>query len=188
MSTGENIVETIIYKKNDDEVKIIDHFFSEEVLEKIVDYFKKIEWKCQCNKDRNVTNESGDSPYWRIELENETFFNSYLKNIIEQYLNKQLQLNRIYVVGQTYGQDSIFHIDDKKVNTFTCCFYINDEYNDDSGSFYLKIPNEKYIISIKPILNRIIIFPSRYRHKGSGLSRFNNNLRLCIAWKFEILL
>ena len=184
---NETMKEYLIYKKQDQEVKIIENFFSEEILNKIIDYFKNIHWKCQCNKDPNVSNNSGDSPYWRIELKDETFFNSYLKNIIESWYGKELELNRIYVVGQTFGQDSLFHIDDETKNTFTFCFYINkqDEVNED-GFFYLKLPNEKYIITIEPYMNSMIIFPSTFRHKGCGFGKDNNNLRICIAWKFKI--
>jgi hypothetical protein len=178
--------ETIIKTKMNTTIKIIDNFFSDEILKKITDYFDKIQWNCQCNKDPNV-NLYSDSPYWRIELKDEIFFNSELKNIIEKYFNKKLKLNRVYVVGQTYGQDSNFHIDDESPNTFTFCFYINSETHiNDDGLFYLRIPNEKYIITVEPIMNRTVIFPSNYRHKGCGLNRFSDYFRICIAWKFVI--
>lgn len=181
--------ESILYKNKNDEIKIIDNFFSNDILHQIIDYFNTTNWKCQCNKDVNV-NLLNDLPYWRIELEKEEFFNSYLKNIIQKYFNKTLILKRVYVVGQTYGQHSNFHTDDVEINTYTFCFYINtidnnDDY--DNGIFYIKIPNKEYIINIEPLINRAILFPSTYTHKGSGYNRFNNNLRICIAWKFIIV-
>uniref|UniRef100_A0A6C0ETW8 Fe2OG dioxygenase domain-containing protein n=1 Tax=viral metagenome TaxID=1070528 RepID=A0A6C0ETW8_9ZZZZ len=182
----ENIKEFIIYKKNDEEIKIIDNFFSDNVLKEIVDYFKTIDWKCQCIKDINTNLYSGDTAYWRIELMENAFFNSYLNNIIEKYFNKNMKLNRLYVVGQMYGQDSNFHIDDKEPNTYTFCFYINDIIDDD-GSFFIRIPDKKTILNIEPIMNRSVIFPSNYIHKGSGFNRFSDKLRICIAWKYKIL-
>jgi hypothetical protein len=182
---NENIKEFIIYKKNNEEIKIIDNFFSNDILEQINNYFRNIEWKCQCKKDSN-TNLNNDSPYWRIELIEDAFFNCYLNNIILKYFNKKMILNRLYVVGQTYSQDSNFHIDDKESNTYTFCFYINDIL-DDGGNFYIKIPYECEIINIDPIMNRAVIFPSNYRHKGSGYNRFSNKLRICIAWKYKII-
>jgi hypothetical protein len=209
--------EYCIYKNktNQEEIRIIEDFFTNEILEKILDYFKDFKWKCQCQKDGNTSSYSGDRPYWRIELEEDIFFNSFLKNIIEKYFtNSKLniefttlknsnniaiesstnlpvnryKLKRVYVVGQTYGQDSVFHIDDDKPNTYTFCYYINEIVHiQDDGLFHLKIPNEKYIITIEPLMNRAIIFPSGYRHKGCGLNRFNENFRICIAWKFQIL-
>lgn len=187
---NENLNEKIIYKLPDsnEEVKIIDNFFSNEILEKIIDYFNNNNWYCNCIKDINI-NLYSDPPYWEINLTHETFFNSYLKKNIENYFNKQLKTKRIYSVGQTYGQNSSFHIDDKNKNTYTFCYYINKNIsinNDyDDGLFYLRVPDKKYIITIEPIMNRMVIFPSTYRHKGSGVSRFNNDLRVCITWKFS---
>jgi len=180
---NKNIKEIIIYEK----VKIIENFFTQDILDKIVKYFDCIGWNCQCEKDRNVSTNSGDSPYWRIELENVDFFSIYLRDIIEKWFGEEMNLNRIYVVGQTFGQDSLFHEDDQTPDTYTFCFYINKhEEIDDDGFFYLKLPNEKYMITVEPVMNRMVIFPSTYRHKGCGFSRGNDNLRICIAWKFKI--
>ena len=183
---NKNRSETVIQTKLNTTIKIIDNFFSDEILKQITDYFHEIQWNCQCNKDRNV-NLYTDSPYWRIELENETFFNSELKTIIETYFDQKLKVNRVYVVGQTYGQDSNFHIDDESPDAVTFCFYINSTTHiNDDGLFHLRIPNEKYIITVEPIMNRAVIFPSNYRHKGCGLNRFSDHFRICIAWKFGI--
>ena len=189
MSISDNINDQIIYRDGNDIIRIIDNFFSEDVLKKIIDYFNTNKWKCQCMKDPNINNDGNDSPYWRTELENETLFNYELKNIIEIYLNEYLHLDRIYAVGQTYGQDSIFHIDNEATTTLTICFYINtnNTYDYGGGLFYLKIPRKKSILALEPIHNRAIIFPSNYRHKGSGFNRFNNHFRICIAWKFTLL-
>ena len=214
-----NMIETNIQTTENNSIMIIDNFFSDKILEKIINYFNTKKWNCQCSKDQNV-NLYNDSPYWRKELENEILFNSELSSIIKHYFNlykkdsqilkkllmdinheqnksdnfyqennnKQIKLNRIYAVGQTYGQDSNFHIDDGRPNAITFCFYINlNEHINDDGLFYLKIPNEKYIITVEPTMNRAVIFPSNYRHKGCGLNRYSDHFRICIAWKFEII-
>lgn len=178
--------ENIIFEKNGEFVKIIDNFFSDNIVEKIIDYFNKNKWNSQCFQDPNFIRNKADSPYWRIELENENFFYIYLFNIIEKYIGKKLVLNRIYAVGQTYGQNSIFHLDDNEKNTFTFCYYINEKIYDD-GLFYLKIQQKKYITAIETNKNRAILFPSNYIHKGSELNRYNNNFRICIAWKYKII-
>ena len=189
MNASHNIDDKIIYTDGNDIIRIIDNFFSEDVLKKIVDYFKSNKWVCQCIKDPNIIiSKSGDRPYWRTELENEYLFNFELKNIIEKYLNKYFKLDRIYAVGQTYGQNSVFHIDNDDDNTLTFCFYINNFTIDThDGLFYVKIPKKKFIISIEPTMNRAVIFPSNYKHKGSGYNRFNSSFRICIAWKFKII-
>lgn len=180
-----NMIESIIYKNNEEEVKIIDNFFSDTILKEILNYFNNTIWVCMCISDINNCIYTGDSPYWRIELEKNEYFNSYIKDIIEKYLNKKINIKRIYAVGQTFSQDSVFHIDDDAKNTFTLCFYINNTI-DNNGLFHLKIPNKNHIISIEPLMNRTVIFPAYYRHKGSGFGRFNNSLRICIAWKFYL--
>ena len=182
---NENMKEFIIYKNNHEEIKIIDNFFSDAVLAEIVDYFKTIQWNCLCIRDSNI-NLYSDSPYWRIELIENNFFNSYLNNIIEKYFNKNMKLNRLYVVGQTYSQDSNFHIDDEEPNTYTFCFYINDVIDED-GNFFIRIPEKNTILHIDTHMNRAVVFPSNYRHKGSGYNRFSNKLRICIAWKYKII-
>lgn len=181
-----NLKEYTIYQNNNEEVKIIDNFFSETILEKIRTHITNTDWNCQCVKDDNFTHIYGDKPYWRIELSDDKFFAEYLKNIIETYIGRHIMLKRVYIVGQTYGQDSNFHIDDNGENVFTFTFYINDIKSDD-GSFFLKVPNNNYIINICPTMNRSIIFPGTYRHKGSGYDRYNNELRICIAWKFKFV-
>jgi len=54
-----------------------------------------------------------------------------------------------------------------------------------SGEFFIKIPNEKHIVSIEPKNNRGIFFPSHYLHKGMAFNNFFNSVRLCITWKLE---
>ena len=184
---NENIKNCLINKESDEEVRIVENFFTQDILSKIVHYFDDIGWKCQCGKDPNVSNNSGDQPYWRIELEKEEFFSIYLRDIIEKWFDKEMDLNRIYVVGQTFGQNSVYHIDNERKNTYTFCFYINKETEiKDDGFFYLRLPQKKHIIAVEPIINRMVIFPSTYKHKGCGFNKGNDNLRICIAWKFEI--
>ena len=184
---NEHMTENTIYKKNHYEIRIINNFFSEEILKQILDFFKEPDWKCQCIRDRNINNLNSDSPYWRIELKENELFNSYLSDRIINYLDKPLKLTRIYVVGQHYGQDSNFHIDCENPYTYTFVFYINENINDE-GFFHIKIPNEKHIITIEPIMNCAVLFPSNYRHKGCGLGHNNKGLRICIAWKYELII
>jgi hypothetical protein len=172
-----------------DQIQIFDDFFLEDDLKKIVDYFNNVGWKCQCDKSPNQ-DITTDKPFWRKELEKEPLFSEYFKEIIEQRLfQKKCKLNRIYAVGQTYGQDSNYHPDDySDTNLFTFCFYINDHSDENSdGFFYIKVPNKKYRICIEPYMNRAVLFPSHYIHKGTGFNIWNDQLRICIAWKYKII-
>ena len=166
-----------------DKIIIYDDFFTEIDLKKIKDFCDN-NWLCKCMCSPN-TDETKDTPFWRKEYMEEHLFNNYLKEIIQDKLQKKMFLKRIYSVGQTYGQNSNFHPDDQALNSYTFCFYINEFYDKTpDGYYYVKIPNEKHIIAIEPINNRGVLFPAHYIHKGTGFNRFSNDLRICIAWKF----
>ena len=92
--------------------------------------------------------------------------------------------------SQTIGQDGSYHIDDNGDNKFTVCLYLSnidaDHFQNISGDLFIKIPNEKVIVSIEPIDNRLIFFPSTYLHKGMAFNCLTSDIkRLCIAWKLE---
>jgi hypothetical protein len=166
-----------------DKIIIYDDFFSEIDLKKIKDFCDN-NWLCKCMYSHN-TDQTTDIPFWRKEYMEEHLFNTYLKEVIQEKLKKNINLKRIYAVGQTYGQNSNFHHDDITLNSYTFCFYINDILNQNhEGYFYVKVPNEKQIIAIEPVNNRGVLFPANYIHKGTGFNRFSNHLRVCIAWKF----
>jgi hypothetical protein len=186
---NKNMSESIIFENNGDVIKIVNNFFSDNILEEIVNFFNNKSWDCLCEIDKNITKKTDDSPFWRMELEKEPLFSVYLSSNIEKYFNKKIHLLRIYAVSQTYQQTSNFHHDEPEKNYYTFCYYINNicKTIEDDGLFYIKIPNETHILNIEPITNRLVIFPSYYRHKGSAYNNLNNNLRICIAWKYKIL-
>ena len=186
---NKDICEHVIFENNNELIKIINNFFSNNILEEIIVFFNKKSWKCLCKIDKNLTNKQIDCPFWKIELENEPLFNSYLSSSIEKYFNKKLHLLRIYAVSQTYQQNSNYHYDEPEKGYYTFCYYINNNYEkiEDDGLFYIKIPNQTHILNIEPIMNRLVMFPSYYRHKGSSYNNSNDNLRICIAWKYKIL-
>ena len=92
---------------------------------------------------------------------------------------------------QTFGQDGSYHIDDEGDHKYTFCLYITE--NDSNaleyigGDFLIKIPNQSFILCVETIMNRGIIFPSNYLHKGDAFNRFHPGLRVCVAWKFRLL-
>jgi hypothetical protein len=166
-----------------DKIQIIDNFFSQEIIEKIVKYYDKVYWKCNClirpNADTML-----DKPFWDHELIENYFFRDILKEEIEKYFGKKFKVVRIYSVGQTYEQNSNFHYDSQSPNNYTLCLYINENVlEEDEGYFYVKLP--KYVISVNPLFNRAVFFPSDYIHKGTGTKK---DFRICVAWKLEEIL
>lgn len=179
-------------------IKIIDDFFCREHNQKMKDIINSEAWKPIFMKtrnnviinnfvspDNNFKNYNNDWPFWRLELEENFFFKDILKTVIEERLKKKLIVDRIYAVSQSYEQNSNFHTDYDSNDRFTFCYYINDNFNENfDGFFQIKIPNEPLIISILPINNRVVCFPSNYIHRGNGFNKNFLDLRICIAWKF----
>lgn len=166
-----------------DKIKIIENFFTEEQMNKIGDYFDKVEWQCKCDKRPNA-NLQTDVPFWRHELSDNDLFYNELRRYIQIKFNALYHVKRVYTVAQTYEQNSNYHTDDNDENSFTLCLYINkDIKEEDEGYFYLKVPKKNEIIAINPLFNRVVYFPANYRHKGTGSKEY---LRMCVAWKLEL--
>jgi len=215
-----------------DKILIFDDFFSDNILTKIRTIIHDNNWN-PGSKNSLVINyfyfpnnrffqNNPDETFWRMELSFYDLFSYDLKYIIEEKLGKKLFLSNIYAVSQAYQENSNFHIDCNKNNSYTFCFYIdnfegfakeslrdsrlgssgtptkplggakprlsvddeNYENEDLDGNLYIKIPDEKHILSISPNNNRAVFFPSNYIHRGTAFSKKSSNLRICIAWKF----
>lgn len=168
-------------------IEIIDNFFSENVIMDIISFFKDTEWFSQCLK--SMERNDIDKPYWRKDLNDIPFFNEYMKTLISEKFKKKMSIRRVYATSQTYEQSGKYHVDDNTQNAYTFVLYIIDEkvidHND--GYFYIKPLNSNKVLSIEPLNNRGILFPSNSRHRGVGFSRLNNNLRICISWKLLLL-
>jgi hypothetical protein len=92
-----------------------------------------------------------ETPVWKMDLMENTFFSLTIKNAIERCFSKKLKLLRVYANGQTFGQDGGFHKDDDNKDRYTFCLYlsnIKNEYLDTAGGYItFKIPDKKYNIS-----------------------------------------
>ncbi len=117
------------------------------------------------------------------------FFLRHIKEKIEMQFSKKFKINRHYMHIQTFGQDGSYHIDDEGDHKYTFCLYITE--NDANtleyigGDFLIKIPNQSFILCVETIMNRGIIFPSNYLHKGMAYNNYCSNKRLCLTWKLE---
>lgn len=169
-------------------VQIIDNFLDKNELEIVIKFIN--------DKKMNYGHTSGyretiNNKFFSYFL-NDSYFNIYLKNKIENTFLKKLKMIRNYMHVQTFGLDGGYHTDSEIPNSFTFCLYITDISDDliehTSGDFLLKIPNEKFIMSIDTNMNRGIFFPSPWLHKGLAYNNLYSNKRLCITWKLEEIL
>jgi len=165
-----------------EKIKIIDDFFTNDILIEIKNFITNAAWQNQ-NIERLVLDD-GDKPFYRIDLNNNVFYTIFLFKIIEEKLNKKIGLDRVYIVGQNCYQYNVFHVDCNCKNKITFCYYINIG-KAEFGDLYIKLPNEQKIICIEPVTNRGVFFPATYIHSGSSYE--TNDLRICVAWKLILL-
>ena len=169
-----------------DKILLFDGLLSEIEYINAVSIINKKKWSYgQSSFDSNGITET--TPFYHLNLMDEMFFAENITKKIEEITNKKYRLNRLYANGQSFGQNGSYHIDDYNENAFTFCLYITD-MNDEiakkaDGYLHIKVPDEKKIISIEPLKNRGVLFPSNFYHKGCAFNRYFNNLRLCVAWK-----
>ena len=168
-------------------IKIIDNFLNNSDLQLLHSIISSKKW------DFGQESTSDGTPFWIMNLDDDIFFSTYIKEKIEDTFEKKMNLKRVYANGQTYGQDGSYHIDDYQENAITFCLYVHnidnidniDNIEDIGGNLYIKVPNEKMIFAIEPMINRGVLFPSTYIHKGCAFNRYIKNMRVCIAWKLE---
>ena len=169
-----------------EKIHIYNNFLSNDELEQCKLVIAKSNWEY----GHHSQTEPLSIPFWFMDLINNDFFTIHLKHKIELLMNKKFKLNRVYVNGQTFGQDGLFHQDDTNDNSTTFCIYItplpDDIFEQVGGHIWFKIPNmNNFSVCVEPLYNRAISFPSNYFHKGTAFNRFINNIRICIAWKLE---
>ena len=117
---------------------------------------------------------------------------------IEQKTGKKFKCMRIYANAKTYGQDGLLHIDDElvdgKIKYYTFCLYVsplpNSRFNLIGGELQFKLPEldeDIYELSVLCNSNQGVLFPSHYWHRGLSYKRYTHELRICVAWKLEII-
>jgi Rps23 Pro-64 3,4-dihydroxylase Tpa1-like proline 4-hydroxylase len=168
-----------------DKIIVQDNFLNKEELEKCTGIISANTWKWE----HMTTGSYNDTPFWNMDLYEESYFSEYLKNIIEKQFSKKFKVIRLYANAQTYGQDGSYHVDSDKKNNYTFCLYLTNitEENVETagGHLFFKFPEIKYKIGYEPKFNRGIFFPSNYIHKGTAFSRYIMDLRICVSWKLE---
>jgi hypothetical protein len=166
-------------------ILINDNFLSSNDIEICKKILSDNKWEFGHTSTNNIIT----TPFWYMDLFNNHFLKDVITHKIEKIYNKKFKINRLYANGQTYGQDGNFHQDDTSKTAYTFCLYFTEypkEFCDlIEGNIQFKIPDQNnFIISVSPLFNRGILFPSYYYHRGLSFNRYIPDLRICIAWKF----
>jgi|TARA_R100001086_G_scaffold249860_1_gene191368 predicted 2-oxoglutarate/Fe(II)-dependent dioxygenase YbiX len=106
------------------------------------------------------------------------FFACYFKKALKDYieflnLHIGIELVDIQILKYTKGGHYKFHVDSATSipRTISCIFFINDDY--EGGDLLFRFPNEKQVLKVEKIKNRMIIWPSNflYPHSVSPITK-----------------
>ena len=156
-------------------INVYDDFFSEEIREEIWNLLLRPKWIPDGGNSNNW--------FWHMnDLEQESYFNDYLYNIICDKLEKRYEVKRIYANGQSSGQTGNPHTDD---GDFTFLYYPNPKWELDWNGHLIFSEDQKEptrIIGYKP--NRAILFPSKIMHYADAPHHYFTGFRISLAYKF----
>ena len=185
-----------------DKVSVLDNFFPEDLNEKAIEYFQKdVEWKFGAKSVKTMMRQSlshwvkylfqADSLETGVPVEDITFKEEVVQSLFEQltqHLPKDTRLLRCYANGMTYGIDGKLHHDDARDGTFTVLYYPMKSWFSDWAGETIFWNKEKYDVeqSVHPKSNRIIVFPAKVWHGARPVSRYCEELRITLMWKFIV--
>jgi len=171
-------------------IKIIDNFLDEYELKILTSAIKNKQWKYNHSSGGK---ETIHNKFFVSHNDNDNASRFITEKIKSLFPGETLIIKRQYVSNQLFGQDGGYHVDGEgnENKTVTFCLYLTDVTNNSldiaGGDFFIKIPNCKFIISIKTIMNRGILFPSNFLHKGNAYTKAFYENRLCLTCKIEII-
>ena len=177
-------------------IKVYKSFLKEEDYKKVLEdtLYSKL-WEFG---KRSVPEVKETPPFWRIVFNENSYYNDYLLKYIEEKTGKKFKCLRVYANAKTYGQDGLLHKDHEneegKIKYYTFCLYVsplqNSRFNLIGGELQFKLPEldeDIYELSILCNPNQGVLFPSHYWHRGMSYKRYTHELRICVAWKLELL-
>ena len=183
-------------------IKVIDNFFTEEIHHKINELMDRPKWR--------LTGGDKGNRFWHMDnLQTEEYFCDYLFKVIQDKLEINTRVRRIYANGQTVGQNGVPHSDSYDDFSMTFLYYPNLEWKfiwgghltfldikSDSIDTLKKIRNEmfdntyfpvKISESVSYVPNRGVLFPSNIWHYAHSPHRSFTGLRVSLAYKLELI-
>lgn len=170
---------------------IEDNLYDVDSCKNVYNYFKNCEWKFD-GKNRTEKSQKWDY-YLNFKDKVEQDLLKISNSIIKKYgLDKLFKLKRAYASANTYGFSGEYHFDDgaKEYNEIvTVMFYLNEEWDFDFGgeTFFLNHDRNEIEYAIIPKPARALIFDGFIYHGPRPLSKFCNQLRMVLTFKYELL-
>ena len=103
-----------------DKIIVCDNFLTPEEMNIASEKLRSNCWRFD-----NETTEERSTPFWKMNLITEEYFNNTIKTEIEKCFAKQFTITDLYANGQTFGQDSIFHSDNNETDYVFCLYFTN---------------------------------------------------------------
>jgi hypothetical protein len=170
---------------------IEDNLYDATSSKNILNYFKNLNWTF------DGKNKTDASTKWVHSLNfkhiNEQNFLNISEFLLKKYgLNKVFKLKGAYASANTYGFSGEYHTDDgaKEYNeVVTIMFYLNDNWSFDFGgeTFFLNHDRNEIEYAVIPKPARAIIFDGFIYHGPRPLSKFCNELRMVLTFKYELI-
>lgn len=159
-----------------------DNFLSELEISYILNIISSSRWTWG-HKSR----EKDKSFFWKLQgLEKDSFFSERILNKIKKVTGDNFTVERIYMNGQTAGQDGKPHQDSKDDNGRTFLIYCNQDWQPEFGggtSFLKEDAVLGDVVTVAYTPNSAIYFQNNIFHFASPLSRDFNGLRVTLAFK-----
>jgi len=164
--------------------KIYDHFLSNNEISTIMNILDSIPWIFGKTTTPEQTLDS--NMFWFKKAKHPYFKNQIFRKI-QNVRIKTFKILRVYVNGQTYGQDGKWHTDDAHENAYTAVIYLS-EWDIYGGGYTLFKNNNDSHISIEPCQGRLILFKSNIEHRALAPFRESGNkLRQVLVYKLQAI-
>jgi hypothetical protein len=170
---------------------IEDNLYDLSSSKNVSSYFKNLDWTF------NGKNKKDSSTKWNYNLnfksEIEKKFLKLSDDLLKKHgLNKIFKLARSYASANSYGFSGDYHVDDGAAEyneIITVMFYLNNEWNFDFGgeTFFLNHERSEIEYAIVPKPARAVIFDGFIYHGPRPLSKFCNELRMVLTFKYELI-
>ena len=155
--------------------KIVDNFLTKEELSCIQnDVNVGCSWSLQSSLSNGIT-------FLMHDLTSD-FYTKKLFSKIQDEVEEELEIQRVYFNGQFCGREGKLHKDGCDL---TALLYIS-EYNPDWGGFTQIVHSVTNQTIVPPVQKRLLIMSGMEYHKGYSYAYQTNPMRVSLAYKLNI--
>jgi len=166
---------------------IFDNFITKEEHSNILMLMESFPWMFgkRTIKKFGEPKSSSEYMYWTKKILHAYFYINILRKI-ENKARKRFKVHRVYINGQTFGQDGKFHKDDDRDNMYTAVIYLSMYDINFGGSTQFLI--DLNLTSVEPVIGRLVLFKSYVQHRAlAPLREGSCQLRQVLVYKMQAI-